>query len=68
MKNLPNETIELYWQSFLATLPADLPYRNRLFNAEGWESDPNMTDELGALIAAETKTATYRCVSLKCWK
>jgi uncharacterized protein YhfF len=50
--------IEAYWRSYLDTLPADSLARNEQYVAEGWGDSPQMADELGALIAAGTKTAT----------
>ena len=61
-----NEAVESYWQEFLATLPLDSPYRSKTFLAEGWGDGPEMADELGALIAAGTKTAT--CSALWEWE
>ncbi len=60
------ERIQTYWQAFLASLPADSPYRNKPYLTEGWGDGPEMADELGALIAAGTKTAT--CSSLWEWE
>jgi len=51
-----------YWETFLATLPPNSPYRNAPYDAEGWGDSPEMADELGALIAAGTKTATCSAV------
>jgi uncharacterized protein YhfF len=50
--------IEAYWQSYLATLPADSPVRDERYVAEGWGDSPQMADELGTLISDGTKTAT----------
>jgi uncharacterized protein YhfF len=61
-----SETVETYWQEFLSTLPVDSPYRNKNYIAEGWGDSPEMADELGALIAAGTKTAT--CSALWEWQ
>jgi uncharacterized protein YhfF len=61
-----NETLESYWQKFLSTLPADSPYRDKTYISEGWGDSPEMADELGALIAAGTKTAT--CSALWEWQ
>jgi uncharacterized protein YhfF len=44
----------------------DSPYRNKTYIAEGWGDSPEMADELGALIAAGTKTAT--CSALWEWE
>jgi uncharacterized protein YhfF len=57
-----NSEIDSYWQSFLATLPADSPYHNRPYLAEGWGDSPEMADKLGALIAQGIKTATCSAV------
>ena len=58
--------VDAYWEQFLASLPADSPYRGRSFIAEGWGDGPEMADELGALIAQGTKTAT--CSSVWEWE
>lgn len=58
--------VDVYWEQFLASLPADSPYRGRGFIAEGWGDGPEMADELGALIAQGTKTAT--CSSVWEWE
>lgn len=50
--------IEAYWQSYLATLPADSSVRDERYLAEGWGDSPRMAEELGALISDGTKTAT----------
>jgi uncharacterized protein YhfF len=50
--------IEAYWQGYLRTHPADSPVLDEQYAAEGWGDSPTMADELGALIAAGTKTAT----------
>lgn len=59
---MQNETVEAYWDSFLAALPADSPYRNAPYIAEGWGDGPELADELGALIAAGIKTAACSAV------
>ena len=53
-----NDRIEALWRSYLDTLPADSPVRDEEYVAERWGDSPEMADELGALIAAGTKTAT----------
>ena len=50
--------IQAYWQGYLNTLPADSSVRNEQYVAEGWDDTALMADELGALIATGTKTAT----------
>jgi len=61
-----SDIIDTYWNQFLASLPADSPYRGRDFIAEGWGDGPEMADELGTLIAQGTKTAT--CSSVWEWE
>jgi len=63
---MENELIQNYWQKFLSTLPSDSPYRGKSYITEGWGDGPKMADELGALIAAGTKTAT--CSALWEWQ
>jgi uncharacterized protein YhfF len=60
------DTIEAYWQEFLATIPPDSPYHAKSYIAEGWGDGPEMADELGALIVDGTKTAT--CSALWEWE
>ncbi len=62
MKTVTDERLKAYWQKFLKSLPADSEYRSREYDAEGWGDSPEMADELGALIAAGTKTATCSAV------
>jgi uncharacterized protein YhfF len=50
--------VEAYWQRYLEMLSPDSPVRDERYVAEGWGDSPEMADELGALIAAGTKTAT----------
>ncbi len=50
--------VEAYWQDYLATLPEDSPARGEAYAAEGWGDSATMADDLGALIAGGTKTAT----------
>jgi uncharacterized protein YhfF len=63
---MSNEILQSYWQEFLSTLPPDSPYHNKTYISEGWGDGPEMADELGALIAAGTKTAT--CSALWEWE
>ena len=58
--------IEGYWQSYLDTLPANSPLRQRTYVAEQFGDSPELADELGALIVAGTKTAT--CSALWEWE
>jgi uncharacterized protein YhfF len=55
---MDSNRIEVYWQGYLATLPADSPIHDEEYMAEGWDDSPLLADELGALIVAGTKTAT----------
>jgi hypothetical protein len=55
---LGDHRVEAYWLSYLQSLPPDAPVRDEHYVAEGWGDSPQMADELGALIAAGTKTAT----------
>jgi uncharacterized protein YhfF len=50
--------IEAYWRSYVDTLPVNSSARDEQYVAEGWGDSPGMADELGALIASGTKTAT----------
>ena len=63
---MTSEMIKEYWDRFLASLPADSPYRERSYVAEGWGDSPELADELGALIVQGTKTAT--CSALWEWE
>jgi len=60
------DAVVAYWQKFLSTLPANSPYHNKAYVAEGWGIGPEMADELGALIVNGTKTAT--CSALWEWE
>jgi uncharacterized protein YhfF len=62
MQKKNQKVIAGYWQSFLDSLPADSPYRKKKCASEGWGDSSEMADELGALIAAGTKTATCSAV------
>lgn len=61
-----NESAQRYFEKFLAELPPESPYRSRRVLAEGWGDGPALAAELGALIAAGTKTAT--CSALAEWE
>ncbi len=56
--DVANDQIGGYWKDYLATLPEDSPVRDEHYVAEGWGDSPQLADELGALIASGTKTAT----------
>jgi uncharacterized protein YhfF len=55
---MDGDRIEAFWQSYLDTLPPDSPVRDEQYVAEGFGDSPQMADELGALVASGTKTAT----------
>ena len=55
---MDGDRVQSYWRSYLESLPADSPVRDEQYVAEGWGDSPEMADELGALIADGTKTAT----------
>jgi uncharacterized protein YhfF len=57
-----NKSVQMYWRQFQDSLPEGSPYRSEIFTAEGWGDGVEMADELGALIAAGTKTATCSAV------
>jgi len=63
---MKDESVNAYWQRFLATLPPDSPYHSKSYLAEGWGDGPAMADGLGALIAQGIKTAT--CSALWEWE
>ncbi|CAG0966544.1 hypothetical protein ANAEL_00940 [Anaerolineales bacterium] len=58
--------IEEYWSAFLATQPADSPYHQKIYVAEGFGDGAALADELGGLIAGGIKTGT--CSSLWEWQ
>jgi len=60
------ESVKLYWQKFLFTLPPESSYHSKTYIAEGWGDSPEMADELGTLIAQGTKTGT--CSALWEWE
>ena len=55
---MSSDPIGTYWRSYLNTLPAESPVRDEQYVSEGWGDSPQMADDLGALIANGTKTAT----------
>lgn len=63
---MTEETIKNYWGQFLASLPPDSSYRAKAYVAEAWGDNPALADELCALIAQGTKTAT--CSALWEWE
>jgi uncharacterized protein YhfF len=59
-------TIETYWNDFLATQPLVSPYYGRTYVAEAFGDNPQLADELGALIVNGVKTGT--CSALWEWE
>ena len=55
---MDNDRIETYWRNYLKTLPTSPLVRDERYLAEGWGDSPGLANELGALIADGTKTAT----------
>src|SRR5918998_4568399 len=55
---MDNDRIETYWRNYLRMLPMGSPVRDDRYLAEGWGDSLRMVNELGALIAGGTKTAT----------
>lgn len=51
-----------YWSDFLATLPADSPYRTKTYTAEGFGDHSQLADELGQLVLSGIKTGTCAAV------
>jgi uncharacterized protein YhfF len=60
------DPIQNYWEKFLANLPADSPFRDKTFDADGFGDSPEMADELGKLVLTGRKTAT--CSSVWEWE
>ncbi|MBE2239420.1 MAG: ASCH domain-containing protein [Caldilineaceae bacterium] len=58
--------IESYWQTYLATLPDAALARGMTYVAEGFGDNPELADELLALVLSDTKTAT--CSALWEWE
>ena len=55
---MDRELTQAYWDEFLATLPADSPYRDKTYDPDGFGDSPEMADELGVLVLSGIKTAT----------
>ncbi len=51
-----DERTEQFWQAYLAILPEG--QRPTAYRAESWANNPQLSDELAALIVAGKKTAT----------
>ncbi|GAB4544528.1 MAG: ASCH domain-containing protein [Anaerolineales bacterium] len=63
---MTKENIETYWQNYLATLAPDSAYRAKTYVAERFGDNPQLADELGALIVSGGKTGT--CSALWEWQ
>jgi len=63
---MTEKNIEAYWQNFLVTLPADSPYRAKACFPDAFGDNPELADELGALIVSGIKTGT--CSALWEWE
>lgn len=63
---MDENAIKAYWKAFLATLPSDSPMHDKDYTAEYFGDNPELANELGALIAEGTKTAT--CSALWEWE
>lgn len=63
---MDSDRIETCWQEYLDTLPEDSPMREESYEAESFGDSPKMADELGVLVAEDTKTAT--CSALWEWE
>jgi uncharacterized protein YhfF len=50
--------VKRFWRGYLATLPDGHPHHQTSYTAWGFGDGAAMTDELGALVVARTKTAT----------
>ncbi|MEM7344133.1 MAG: ASCH domain-containing protein [Chloroflexota bacterium] len=58
--------IDTYWQTYLATLPANSSIHTETYVAERFGDTPELADQLGQLIVAGIKTAT--CSALWEWE
>lgn len=59
-----DERVKQFWQAYLATLPEG--QRPTTYRAESWGDNPQLADELAALIILGKKTAT--CSALWEWE
>jgi uncharacterized protein YhfF len=60
------QSVEHYWQSYLATLPADSPIRQVAYLVDRFGDTPELRESLSALILDGVKTAT--CSALWEWE
>ncbi len=69
-KNYLSQSTDSFWQTYLESLSeqqrAEALLRSPMFVAEAWGDNPNLADELAALITSGIKTAT--CSSLWEWE
>lgn len=65
-ENLRGDPIEAFWQEYLDTLSPDSPVHSQVYGVEAFGDSPEMADEIGALVASGTKTAT--CSALWEWE
>ena len=63
---MDNDPIKQFWQAYLDTLPAGSPVRAERYVAEWFGDNPDLANELGALIVGGQKTAT--CSALWEWE
>lgn len=61
-----NESIDLYWHAFMATLPLDSPYHYKPYVARRFGDTPEQAEKLGQLIMKGVKTGT--CSALWEWE
>lgn len=59
---MDEKAIKAYWEAYLATLPPESPMHDKSYTAEYFGDNPELANELGALIANGTKTATCSAV------
>lgn len=57
-----NEAVKQYWQDYLATLDDKHPHHQAIYSAWGFGDNPELADELGALVVAGIKTATASAI------
>jgi uncharacterized protein YhfF len=63
---MPASNIEEYWATFLETLPDHSPYRDKAYVPEPFGDNPQLANELGALVLSGIKTGT--CSALWEWE
>jgi uncharacterized protein YhfF len=56
------ESLQAYWQKYLATLPPDSPYHAKSYSRGGYGDSPELANELIQLILMGKKTATCGAV------